>query len=752
MNKIPAPADRLHAALHDLACFASDLRRECVDAEQRIDGSRAPSDLVWNEFHEHCDNFEKDATTADELWLECLSRMKATLDRFWQAWESSQAVLNEMPDDLLEKLDVISGVAHWAERCRATIDALGKWHYWSGNNGNENGTDLQMVVSTIREQGLPEWDDPLRELDKFKDHLLAMRNCKSLVETEATSVSIIRSQRREQKQIGEQIAQQREKAKVAFEQLQKLANESRRFPIGTLVKIEEDTRRMIPEILDDEQRKKYCSEWAKLIVQLVHSSHREYEYELDWPGRDDCPDAEEFVRIVYIHAADGEQSKVAAELEEIFSEDSPDASHFVCYIDDLARRLSDQMTVPDSKDSALQWIAEPTYPITKFKPPDFGIVRSDLNSKLENSDAQTGFSLLDRFTDSTEGHVEFLEFVRDEVRYAAEAKRHQFQERYTDETLSKMIDGIRWSESLRRAEEISDLPSEEIDAVKRVLKRKLTVGTVEQIDELLTPVVKSLRDAFEDRAGLEGNVADKSSEDAVSIIQRLKDAEHYYPGWLCSGSGYEEEDELKPEHVFHDAVVAAFKFLNIYGKDKTKWKDELRKKWRKIRHQNRNGDICGNTDLEDAHEELVDEFVKELVARLQVAQGDKQDAKLDEAEGETAVAKRAGKKSPKRSTEKGEAETKLIAALTQHHKYSDGSCLNLNPIGNNQLAEMADVSNSTASKFFKDRFDGHTKYRSACRDMSKLVAALKLLNQEFSPHHLFGKSPPTETERDDENE
>ena len=75
----------------------------------------------------------------------------------------------------------------------------------------------------------------------------------------------------------------------------------------------------------------------------------------------------------------------------------------------------------------------------------------------------------------------------------------------------------------------------------------------------------------------------------------------------------------------------------------------------------------------------------------------------------------------KRSTERGEGRAKLIAALTKHHKYADGSCLNLDPIGNNELARLAGVSESTASAFFNKEFDGHTKYRAVCTDATRLV-------------------------------
>jgi hypothetical protein len=93
---------------------------------------------------------------------------------------------------------------------------------------------------------------------------------------------------------------------------------------------------------------------------------------------------------------------------------------------------------------------------------------------------------------------------------------------------------------------------------------------------------------------------------------------------------------------------------------------------------------------------------------------------------------------PKRSTERAEGRAKLIAALTKHHQYADGGCLNLEPIGNNELAKAAGVSASTASAFFSDKFQGHTKYKALCRDASTLVAALKLLNNEFAPYLLLG--------------
>jgi hypothetical protein len=104
---------------------------------------------------------------------------------------------------------------------------------------------------------------------------------------------------------------------------------------------------------------------------------------------------------------------------------------------------------------------------------------------------------------------------------------------------------------------------------------------------------------------------------------------------------------------------------------------------------------------------------------------------------------------PKRSTERGEGRAKLIAALTKHHQYAEGGCLNLEPIGNNALARLAEVANRTASKFFAEEFQGHAKYKVLCGDAGSLAAALKLLNGEYAPYLLYGSNPPEKSERDD---
>jgi hypothetical protein len=104
----------------------------------------------------------------------------------------------------------------------------------------------------------------------------------------------------------------------------------------------------------------------------------------------------------------------------------------------------------------------------------------------------------------------------------------------------------------------------------------------------------------------------------------------------------------------------------------------------------------------------------------------------------------------KRSTERGEARNKIIGGLTEHHQYSRGSCLNMESISVSELARKADVSKSTVSQFFQKDFKGHARYRALCRDVSRLVGALKLLRGEFAPRDLYGKTPPGEGHHDDD--
>jgi hypothetical protein len=96
--------------------------------------------------------------------------------------------------------------------------------------------------------------------------------------------------------------------------------------------------------------------------------------------------------------------------------------------------------------------------------------------------------------------------------------------------------------------------------------------------------------------------------------------------------------------------------------------------------------------------------------------------------------------------------------LTKHHNYANKSDLNLNPIGNNELARLAKVSTSTASTFFNNEFNrgekgGHEQYKSICLRAQRagpryLIAALKTLNNEFRPGDFLDARTPDESQKD----
>ena len=154
--------------------------------------------------------------------------------------------------------------------------------------------------------------------------------------------------------------------------------------------------------------------------------------------------------------------------------------------------------------------------------------------------------------------------------------------------------------------------------------------------------------------------------------------------------------------------------------------------------------LLGKWDRENVEARLRKEAVL-LADRLEKAR-----AKISSGPDKASDCANLKGKRAKRSTERGEGRAKLTAALTKHHKYADGSSLNLEPIANNELARLAEVSRSTASAFFNDKFKSHLRYRAICRDARNLADALKVLNDEFSPYELYGRRPADELDRDED--
>jgi hypothetical protein len=86
-----------------------------------------------------------------------------------------------------------------------------------------------------------------------------------------------------------------------------------------------------------------------------------------------------------------------------------------------------------------------------------------------------------------------------------------------------------------------------------------------------------------------------------------------------------------------------------------------------------------------------------------------------------------------KKTEKDSA-TKVIAALSKHHGYENGSVTNYAPATNRGLAGQYRLGGNALSRFLKERFPKeakpHKKYEAACRDGS-LGALLMFWNREL---------------------
>jgi hypothetical protein len=105
--------------------------------------------------------------------------------------------------------------------------------------------------------------------------------------------------------------------------------------------------------------------------------------------------------------------------------------------------------------------------------------------------------------------------------------------------------------------------------------------------------------------------------------------------------------------------------------------------------------------------------------------------------------KPSGERGSKRSTTRGEARAKIIGALTAHHNYADGGCLNQDPISVTKLAGTSQAGKASASRFFAAIFGGHAKYRNVyCKNKHLLLTALKKLNGDYAVDELFGGTPP----------
>jgi hypothetical protein len=146
--------------------------------------------------------------------------------------------------------------------------------------------------------------------------------------------------------------------------------------------------------------------------------------------------------------------------------------------------------------------------------------------------------------------------------------------------------------------------------------------------------------------------------------------------------------------------------------------------------------------------------LSKLVGRWRRELTPEQQAEFDNAASpETSPRKPAEPNKPKASTERGDARKKIIPALTLHPQYRDGGCGNSAPIGVRALAKKADVSPDAVSAFFKKEFGSHAKYKAACyRDLPRVAMLLKMLNEDYIVHPLFGSAPPEHVESEEDGD
>jgi hypothetical protein len=103
----------------------------------------------------------------------------------------------------------------------------------------------------------------------------------------------------------------------------------------------------------------------------------------------------------------------------------------------------------------------------------------------------------------------------------------------------------------------------------------------------------------------------------------------------------------------------------------------------------------------------------------------------------TAAAAVTGGPKKRRATRPGGAPVKIVGALELHHGFDGDSCLVIEPIGVNDLADKADVAAGSVTAFFNRRLgdddgkNGHDRYVALCNlGAPSLIGTLRKLSAE----------------------
>lgn len=198
------------------------------------------------------------------------------------------------------------------------------------------------------------------------------------------------------------------------------------------------------------------------------------------------------------------------------------------------------------------------------------------------------FTNLERYPLTPAGNVAFLEFVRDDVHFAADMKRSQHAERYSNATIESAIHLGLVREAQDRIAMLAELGSEVTEPVTRVLRRELTVATVEQIDGLLTAAVNTLRNGFEEFGD---RLKDSSLERFAALLLVKRELEQ----WNRSHSPSETQSMVEVVSEGHPLKLAVSALQRFYG---GVLPHPAFGQWKKFLRLTREGD-------EDAHEEVM---------------------------------------------------------------------------------------------------------------------------------------------------
>jgi hypothetical protein len=129
------------------------------------------------------------------------------------------------------------------------------------------------------------------------------------------------------------------------------------------------------------------------------------------------------------------------------------------------------------------------------------LTRSDpKNAAILSWAAPSQFTLINRYPDSVEGHINFLGWVNVELREQVSALR---EKKYPHESIERQLTGggVKWVEGGVRIARLADLTAGALNqaVVKRVasvLKWPLSIGTVEHVADLFEQEIRALQAAW----------------------------------------------------------------------------------------------------------------------------------------------------------------------------------------------------------------------------------------------------------------